>query len=539
MSLVAALGCGRVSFTPRDAGTDAFSELDIDAAVPPDASSDAPVTADDAGRDAPSTPDAGRDAPPLDAFSPPDATFDSATDAALDGGPCVPTTVHPDRDGDGFGDPRQANFLCVGPGYVRDATDCDDTSDVSHPGGVEVCNCHDDDCNGVVDQLASCRAASHVVWARAYGGPSSDLPWQMATDGTTLHLCGQSGGDGFEILPGERTRSTDLFQAAFDARTGLGLRGNNTACGSVALRLGRLWTFLADSGHLEFSDERRSIVSWRHAPTGVAAYGDAVARLALASDTGTVFVVAGYQAPATLGMGPLPELGATDVALYALDLTGRFLWQRPVGTTADDFERGVATTPAGDRVAIRVNAPGPIDMGGGELAGTDPHVFAVYTGDGGFVHAERSAELDVGMGMAGDGTLYLARLSGLEVREPAGTLRETRLAPAGALVVGLAVSPGGDVYVSYQFPTPITVDGTVYTPTDAADGLLVVHGPTGSIRWAQQLDVPPTTLVAGPSGEVYAIATIMMDEPVDECGGVAATGGGGAGDADMLLMMLR
>ncbi len=60
---------------------------------------------------------------------------------------------YPDDDGDGFGD---ENGLIINdceqpPGYVLDATDCDDTDADVSPDGTEVCNGVDDDCNGQID----------------------------------------------------------------------------------------------------------------------------------------------------------------------------------------------------------------------------------------------------------------------------------------------------------------------------------------------------------------------------------------------------
>jgi len=44
---------------------------------------------------------------------------------------------------------------CVQPsGYVRDATDCDDSTGLRHPGRAEVCDNLDNDCNGVPDDGA-------------------------------------------------------------------------------------------------------------------------------------------------------------------------------------------------------------------------------------------------------------------------------------------------------------------------------------------------------------------------------------------------
>ncbi len=58
-----------------------------------------------------------------------------------------------DRDGDRFGDPDNPRQACRLPrGYSATAGDCDDTRRSVHPESVEVCNGHDDDCDGAVDE---------------------------------------------------------------------------------------------------------------------------------------------------------------------------------------------------------------------------------------------------------------------------------------------------------------------------------------------------------------------------------------------------
>ncbi|MFT5681709.1 MAG: hypothetical protein ACI8RZ_002615 [Myxococcota bacterium] len=58
-----------------------------------------------------------------------------------------------DADGDGFGDPDSAYETCdPPPGYVTDDTDCDDTADTAFPGGEEVCDEVDNDCDGETDE---------------------------------------------------------------------------------------------------------------------------------------------------------------------------------------------------------------------------------------------------------------------------------------------------------------------------------------------------------------------------------------------------
>ena len=63
-----------------------------------------------------------------------------------------PDIWYRDADGDGYGDPDQPLRTQSQPsGYVADNTDCDDADYSSHPGGSEVCDGADNDCNGTID----------------------------------------------------------------------------------------------------------------------------------------------------------------------------------------------------------------------------------------------------------------------------------------------------------------------------------------------------------------------------------------------------
>ena len=65
-----------------------------------------------------------------------------------------------DSDGDGHGDPADSVLACAEPsGYVTDATDCDDTSAAAHPGGSEICDGVDNDCDGRIDDASAVDAA--------------------------------------------------------------------------------------------------------------------------------------------------------------------------------------------------------------------------------------------------------------------------------------------------------------------------------------------------------------------------------------------
>jgi len=57
-----------------------------------------------------------------------------------------------DVDGDGFGDKLNEGWACTIPfGFVIDDTDCDDSDASNYPGGIEICDGIDNNCNGIID----------------------------------------------------------------------------------------------------------------------------------------------------------------------------------------------------------------------------------------------------------------------------------------------------------------------------------------------------------------------------------------------------
>jgi hypothetical protein len=77
--------------------------------------------------------------------------IDNNCDGNVDEG--VTTTYYADTDADGYGDPATATDSCSQPvGYVTDNTDCDDTTAASFPGNLEICDEHDNDCDGTIDE---------------------------------------------------------------------------------------------------------------------------------------------------------------------------------------------------------------------------------------------------------------------------------------------------------------------------------------------------------------------------------------------------
>lgn len=58
-----------------------------------------------------------------------------------------------DEDKDSYGNSLVEVLACsTPPGYVTDATDCNDADAAIHPGGTERCNALDDNCDGIVDE---------------------------------------------------------------------------------------------------------------------------------------------------------------------------------------------------------------------------------------------------------------------------------------------------------------------------------------------------------------------------------------------------
>jgi len=94
----------------------------------------------------------------LDATSLPGGTevcdgADNNCDTVVDEG--VTTTFFLDGDGDGFGDPGTSQQACFAPaGYSLNSSDCDDGQAAAYPGGLELCDGIDNDCNNSIDDDA-------------------------------------------------------------------------------------------------------------------------------------------------------------------------------------------------------------------------------------------------------------------------------------------------------------------------------------------------------------------------------------------------
>ncbi|MBX2797594.1 MAG: putative metal-binding motif-containing protein [Myxococcales bacterium] len=78
--------------------------------------------------------------------------IDNDCNDVVDDDPTDGSTYFADADADGFGDAATTLSACSQPeGYVDNPADCNDDSDAAVPGGAEICDGIDNDCDGTVD----------------------------------------------------------------------------------------------------------------------------------------------------------------------------------------------------------------------------------------------------------------------------------------------------------------------------------------------------------------------------------------------------
>jgi hypothetical protein len=96
------------------------------------------------------------------------------------------SVFYQDADGDGFGDPGASILACTMPsGYVTNADDCDDDCPTCRPGGIEVCDGRDNDCNSHIDEdtwsVGTVCTCTRVVFdSRAYRFCTVPVNWEGA-----------------------------------------------------------------------------------------------------------------------------------------------------------------------------------------------------------------------------------------------------------------------------------------------------------------------------------------------------------------------
>ncbi len=106
-----------------------------------------------------------------------------------------------DGDGDDYGNPNNPIEACQAPpGYVDDATDCNDGNADINPGADEVCNGIDDDCDGLVDEDLLVTSYADAD-GDGYGDPDAGLEECEVSDGRVTDDT-DCDDDAFAVNPG-------------------------------------------------------------------------------------------------------------------------------------------------------------------------------------------------------------------------------------------------------------------------------------------------------------------------------------------------
>lgn len=234
-------------------------------------------------------------------------------------------TWYQDKDGDGYGSPTATTEACQMPsGYVSNSQDCNDANASVKPGGTEVCNGLDDDCNGVTDPENMCVSSTFKYYrpidvSNPSGNPLADYQVTFTLDTAALISAGKMQSSCADVRV---TDENGTLLPYWIEKQPSGFACNGTAT--------RIWTRLAlvpttvkrlyvyygspsaastESGSGvflffdDFSSQTTFDASWKKASPGT---------------TGAFVVSGGYleiQGGATPSVGIAPSVGTNDYAV--------------------------------------------------------------------------------------------------------------------------------------------------------------------------------------------------------------------------------
>ena len=175
---------------------------------------------------------------------------DNNCNDSIDENPVDALTLWRDEDGDGFGDPANAVTVCeVSPGLVDNDDDCDDSSDQARPGGVEICDSLDNDCDGQADAQRVPEDYATLTEALAATADDAEICLSPGTHVATVDASGVrrtiigAGGPGSTIINmASADRPFIVSDGAGSVLTlrGVSVRGLDTSIESLEQNRGRL-----------------------------------------------------------------------------------------------------------------------------------------------------------------------------------------------------------------------------------------------------------------------------------------------------------
>jgi hypothetical protein len=170
------------------------------------------------------------------------------------------TVYYKDKDDDGWGMENKSLCICMAQNdyTAEEAGDCDDSTWSINPGGNEVCNNQDDDCDGVKDNPGSLGCLNHYADSDkdTYGsGAPSCICWPDETYGTT------KGGDCDEDAPGINPGAEEICDGKDNNCNNLIDEGVASTCGDCDPTCHRVVVGVDGNEAFTLDDENSSNVS--------------------------------------------------------------------------------------------------------------------------------------------------------------------------------------------------------------------------------------------------------------------------------------
>jgi hypothetical protein len=191
---------------------------------------------------------------------------------------------------------------------------------------------------------------------------------------------------------------------------------------------------------------------------------------------------------------PLPAAGGQDALVVKLDPLGAYLWDKRYGDGANQFGARVATDLQND-VLVAGGFEGSIHLGGGTLAavGAVDLFAAKLTSAGAHVYSKR-------FGAAG----------------------------ANPSILGLAASPGGDMFFAGQVDGAISFGGGLLPAGGGADAFAVRLDGAGGHAWSKRFGAAGNQYATGVvvDGIGAVLLTGYFEQSIDFGGGALSSSGG-------------